>query len=284
MAKFLRQKGLRLRATDIGDGITRISVSSRLSRFIGMKSTCYLVGDILIDTAFSNVGDLLVKYLDGRRIRVIALTHNHEDHSGNCGTLSRSHDCPVYLAHPESKDEEGVGKLIPYRKVGWGPPAEYQPKPMPEKIESDGRTLLAVPTPGHSQTHTAFFEEKTGLLFCGDLFIAGGVTAVMRHENPYQSVESLRRVAELKPRRMMNGHGLSLDDPAEALLSKADKIEAAAKVVLDMYYRNVPSSEILKRIFKGGRIRDWFHRNLTGEEFSRKNFIHACLNHRKSCA
>jgi ribonuclease/clavin/mitogillin len=282
MAEFLRRKDLRLHAAGIGDGITRISLSSRLSRLIGMQATCFLVGDILIDTGFSKVGELLVNYLDGRNIRVIALTHNHEDHSGNCGTLSRAHGCPVYLAHPELKGEEGVDKLIPYRSIGWGRPSEYRPEPMPQKIESGGRTLLPIPTPGHSQTHTAFFEEQTGLLFCGDLYIVGGVTAVMSHENPYESVESLRRAAELKPRRMFNGHGLTLDDPAEALLDKADKIEAAAGVVREMYRRNATNAEILKKIFKGGRIKDWLLQNFSGGEFSRRSFINACVNHYKN--
>ena len=74
----------------MGDGITRISLSSRLSRFVGMKVCCFLVGDILIDTAFSHAGDPLTGYLEDKTVNVIALTHNHEDHSGNCGGLSRA--------------------------------------------------------------------------------------------------------------------------------------------------------------------------------------------------
>lgn len=282
VAETTKKGGLRLGARDLGDGITRISLSSRLTRFIGMKACCFLVGDILIDSGFSIAGELLCKYLDGRNVRVIALTHNHEDHSGNCGTLARAHGCPVYLAHPELKDAEGVDKLIPYRSVSWGRPAEYRPETMPGIIESGGRTLLSIPTPGHSRTHTAFFEEKTGIFFCGDLFIVGGVTAVMSHENPYESVKSLRRAAELAPRRMFNGHGLTLDDPAGALLSKADKIEAAAAVVREMYRRNAASTEIKKKIFKGGRIKDWLLQNLSGGEFSRRNFIHSCFSQYKS--
>ena len=271
MTEFLRKKGLRLNATDIGDGVTRISLSSRFSRFIGMKTVCFLVGDILIDSGFSHGGELLIEYLDDKTFSAIALTHNHEDHSGNCGTLSRAHDCPVLLAHPELKDAEGVGKLVPYRKVGWGKPSEYRPEPMPEKIESGGRTLLAIPIPGHSQTHTAFFEEKTGLLFAGDIYITGGVTAVMSHENPYQSIESLRRAAELKPHRMFNGHGLTLDDPAKELLRKAERIEAAARQVLDMHHQGASQSRILNTLFKNGRIKDWFLGLLTGGEFSRQS-------------
>jgi ribonuclease/clavin/mitogillin len=263
----------------MGDGITRISLSSRLSRFVGMKVCCFLVGDILIDTAFSHAGDPLTGYLEDKTVNVIALTHNHEDHSGNCGSLSRAHDCPVYLAHPELKYAEGVGKLVPYRRISWGPPSEYEPEPMPEKIESGGRILRAVPTPGHSRTHVAFFEEATGLLFAGDIYITGGVTAIMSHENPYQSIESLRRAAGLKPRRMFNGHGLTIDDPAEALLQKADKIEAAARQVLQMHHQGASLRKIQNAVFKTGRARDRAMALLTGGEFSRKNFVKACIAH-----
>jgi glyoxylase-like metal-dependent hydrolase (beta-lactamase superfamily II) len=280
MAKQLQKGGLRLGARDMGDGVTRISLSSRLSRFIGMKTCCFLVGDILIDSGFSYVGDLLAEYLDGRAVSVIALTHNHEDHSGSCGSLSRAHDCPVLLVHPELKDEEGVGKLVPYRRIGWGPPSEYEPEPMPEKIESGGRTLRVLPTPGHSRTHVVLFEEATGLLFAGDIYITGGVTAVMSHENPYQSIESLRRAAGLKPRRMFNGHGLTIDDPAEALLQKADKLEAAARQVLEMHHQGASHRRIQNAIFKSGRAKDLALAFMTGGEFSRRCFIKACIAHK----
>ena len=280
MAERLIKKGLRLNAADIGDGVTGISLSNRLSRFIGMKTVCFLVGDILIDSGFFHGGDLLIEYLDGKTINLIALTHNHEDHSGNCGTLGRAHGCPVLLAHPELKDSEGVGKLVTYRRIGWGPPSEYRPEPMPEKIDSGGRTLRVVPMPGHSRTQVAFFEEKTGLLFAGDIYITGGVTAVMSHENPYQSIESLRRAAELKPRRMFNGHGLTIDDPAEALLQKADKLEAAARRVLEMHHQGASRRRIQNAIFKTGRAKDWLLQNMTGGEFSRRCFVEACIAHK----
>jgi glyoxylase-like metal-dependent hydrolase (beta-lactamase superfamily II) len=208
------------------------------------------------------------------------LTHNHEDHSGNCGSLARAHGCPVLLEHPELQDSEGVGKLVPYRSIGWGPPSEYVPEAMPEKIESGGRTLRVVPTPGHSRTHVAFFEEAAGLLFAGDIYITGGVTAVMSHENPYQSIESLRRAAELKPHRMLNGHGLTIDDPAEALLQKADKIEAAARRVLEMHHQGASIRRIQNAIFKTGRAKDFALALLTGGEFSRRCFVKACIAHK----
>ena len=277
--RALRKGGYRLGARDVGEGVIRISLSSRVSRFVGMKACCFLVGDILIDTAFSHAADPLTGYLEDKTVNVIALTHNHEDHSGNCGSLSRAHDCPVYLAHPELKYAEGVGKLVPYRSIGWGPPSEYEPEPMPEKIESGGRTLRAVPTPGHSRTHTAFFEEATGLLFAGDIFITGGVTAIMSHENPYQSIESLRRAAKLKPRRMFNGHGLTIDDPAEALMDKADKLEAAAQQVLEMHHQGASLRKIQNAVFKTGRAKDFLLVLFTGGEFSRRCFVKACIAH-----
>ncbi|MBW1872232.1 MAG: hypothetical protein JRJ19_09215, partial [Deltaproteobacteria bacterium] len=55
----LCQKDLRLKARPVDVGVTQISLSNRISRWQGFMVTCYLVDDILIDTGFVKVGQLL---------------------------------------------------------------------------------------------------------------------------------------------------------------------------------------------------------------------------------
>ncbi len=87
---------------------------------------------------------------------------------------------------------------------------------MPDEIRGSERSLRALPAPGHSITHVALWEEATGTVFTGDLFIAPGASAVMTQENPYDLVESLRRVAAVEPRLMLTGHGLGRGEPLAA--------------------------------------------------------------------
>ncbi|RME27263.1 MAG: MBL fold metallo-hydrolase, partial [Deltaproteobacteria bacterium] len=212
--------GYGLRADDVR-GVTRIILESRLTRLQGFHACCWLTGDILIDAGFVKTAPLLLDFLDGKRVRAVACTHHHEDHTGGAGLVAGRHRCPVYLNRPEERFSEGLGDMKFYRRLWWGRPAEYEPEQMPERLEGDGLELVCVPTPGHSATHCAFFDPKGGVLFSGDLYIAPGATAIMSHENPYLLAESLKRVAELEPRYMMTGHGLVMKGPAGALRQKA---------------------------------------------------------------
>ena len=40
-------------------------------------------------------------------------------------------------------------------------------------IDLGGRTVDVIPTPGHNQTHVAFYDDRTGILFSGDFLLPG---------------------------------------------------------------------------------------------------------------
>lgn len=258
-------------------GITRIRMSNRVTRLFSMEADAYLVGDILIDTGFVNVTDLLVPSFAHTPIRAIALTHNHEDHSGNCAALAREHHCPVYLRDASALWEEGVARMRGYRKWTWGRPDPFHPEEMPEALESANGRIRVLPTPGHSRTHSAFFHEESRTLFSGDLLVSHGVSAVMTHENPYESVASLRRVASLHASRMLTGHGEAIEEPSSLLFHKAQRIEEAATLVVELHEAGIGVDEILRRVFDHGAARDRFSNRFSEGEFSRVNFVRACL-------
>ncbi len=281
MAVELRRGGLRLRADEVVGGIERITISSRLTRLQRFHAACYLVGDVLVDSTFVKAAPLLVDFLRGRPLAAVALTHHHEDHSGACGLLAEQFSCPVYLVEPGRQMEEGLAKMAFYRRLWWGRPAPYRPAPMPGTIKAGDFALRCLPTPGHSVTHCAFFAAAAGVLFSGDLYITGGATAVMSHENPYLLLESLRKLARLEPRLLLNGHGLLLEDPAAELLAKAEAIETVAARVLELDRKGLDVRRIAGAVFKReGRLRDRILARFTAGEFSRENFVRACLAHR----
>lgn len=273
---------LRLRARNLTFGCTQIELSNRFTRIQRFKVTCYLVGDVLIDTGFPKIGALIEKFLAGHDLRAIACTHNHEDHAGNSRVLSIKGGCPVYLANRERLWGEGVGDLPFYRRLWFGPPPPYEPEEMPELLEGSKDRLRAIPALGHSATQVAFLSENTGTLFCGDLYISGGATAVMRHENPYETVDSLRRSARLNPERLVNGHGLILENPAKAMEEKALKIEEAAFKIVQLHRLGHIESRIERVVFQEGRMRDKIMAFVTVGEFCRRNFIRACIRHHRS--
>jgi glyoxylase-like metal-dependent hydrolase (beta-lactamase superfamily II) len=268
-----------VRVDEVGEDTFRLRIQTRGTHLLGFEVNAFLVGAILVDTGFAHVRDLVEFALADAGIRAICCTHSHEDHTGNCAMLQAIHDCPVYLHHPEALWEEGVRKLKPYRRFWWGPVAPFEPSAMPPAVEADGRRLTVVPTPGHSRTHVAFFEEATGDVYTGDLFVSPGATAVLIWGNPWDSVASLRRVAALRPRRMLTGHGLVVEDPASVLELKAKRIEDAARRAVELTAEGVPARSVVRRVFPKGAAKDRFFEWLTGGEFSRLNFVRTAVRH-----
>jgi glyoxylase-like metal-dependent hydrolase (beta-lactamase superfamily II) len=246
---------------------------------LGFEVSAYLVGDLLVDTGFAHVRRQVVEHLDGSEISAVCCTHNHEDHTGNCPPLAARHGCPVYLRNHRLRWGEGVRRLKPYRAWWWGSPGWFEAEEMPEIVTGAKRTLRALAAPGHSHTHVALFEEASGTVFTGDLFVAPGASAVMVQENPYQLIRSLRRVAAVEPALMLTGHGLIVDNPAPKLRLKADRVEQAAARSVELHRSGMGDRDIVRRIFPTGNAKDRWLELLTQGEFARVNFVRAAVLH-----
>jgi endoribonuclease LACTB2 len=268
-----------MRVEEVRPWIVQLRLSTQLLRRAGLRCTPYLVDDVMVDTGFSHVRGLVMDWLVRRDVSAVALTHHHEDHPGNAGPLAERYDCPVYLRNAGQARAEGVGSMPAYRRLYWGAPGPYAPVEMPDTIQTSRRTLRTIPTPGHSVTHTALFDESDGVVFVGDLYISPGVTAVMRHENPFENIASLRCVADLEPDCLLNGHGLTLDKPARRLRQKADRVESAAQTVMELRGQGRSEATILAEIFEGNWRQDRTHAAMTFGEFCRRNFVRAVIRH-----
>ena len=270
---------VRVRLDDVGNDVTRIRMVSLGTWSLGFEVTAYLVGDILVDTGFSYVREPLLAALADREINLVCCSHSHEDHTGNCAAIAAAHGCPVYLRHADALWEEGVRTLAPYRRFWWGSVEPFDAVEMPEVVESGGRSFEVIPAPGHALTQVALYEPATGDVFTGDLVISPGAAAVLTWGNPWQEIESLRRVATLRPRRMLTGHGLIAEDPAPLLELKAKRIEDAARRSVELISEGVAPRDVVDTIFPRGSFKDRFFEWLTSREFSRLNFVLASVRH-----
>ena len=264
---------------DVGNGVTRVRVTSIGARSLGMEVNAFLVGDILVDTGFAYARDPMLAALENRRIQLICCTHSHEDHTGNCAAISSLRSCPVFLRHADTFWDEGIESLAPYRRIWWGEVEPFSVREMPDVVESGGRRLEVIPTPGHAQTQVALFESATGDVFTGDLVISTRASAILRWGNPWQEAESLRRVAALEPRRMLTGHGLIEEHPAPLLLRKADLIESAAGQSVELMAGGRDPRDVVRAVFPKSVAKDRFLEWLTSREFSRLNFVLAAVRH-----
>jgi hydroxyacylglutathione hydrolase len=62
-------------------------------------------------------------------------------------------------------------------------------------LDLGGRTVDVIPTPGHNQTHLAFYDDRTGILFSGDFLLPGRLLiedTAAYHESALRVIDFLK--------------------------------------------------------------------------------------------
>jgi hydroxyacylglutathione hydrolase len=111
---------------------------------------------------------------------LVAHTHRHLDH--------RAGD-PQFASLPSAQvvpiDLEGVRAF--FRFNNWPNGTAH--------LDLGDRTVDVIPTPGHSETHLAFYDNRTGILFSGDFLLPGRLLlddAAAYHESALRVVDFLK--------------------------------------------------------------------------------------------
>ena len=188
----------------------------------------------------------------GARPAAILLTHIHPDHSGSALELARNWDVPVYV-HPDELPLAAGGYLPEYGNPldRWlvAPLLRLLPRRKIEEsvsrnsLEGTARALApdgsvpglpdwqAIPTPGHTPGHVAFFRGRDRVLITGDAILTVNLNSVRdllaaRHRisgPPYISTwnwpaakQSVAVLARLQPRVLACGHGRLVSGPGTA--------------------------------------------------------------------
>lgn len=141
--------------------------------------------------------EAIARALSGRPLDAVLITHGHVDHiSGAPALANRWPDVRI------RRLEEGTNSFHG-----------------DDRIAAGDVTLQVVPTPGHSPDHVCFLVEETRDLFCGDLARRGGTIVIpaTRGGNLTEYLDSLRRVRDLQPARLLPGHGPIVTNPSELI-------------------------------------------------------------------
>ncbi|MEW9699366.1 MBL fold metallo-hydrolase [Paenibacillus sp. SI8] len=214
---------------------------------------CYLVEEeqelTLIDAAlpFSVKGIMEAAEKIGKPITRIVLTHAHGDHIGALDGLKKAlPQATVYISQRDAKLLAGSMELEagePNTPIKGGVPKPGAVQTKPDVLLQDGDrvgSLQAVAAPGHTPGMMAFLDVRSRALIAGDAFqIRGGVAVsgvlkawfpfpAMATWNKQVSLESARKLRDLKPSVLAVGHGNMIENPLP-VMDKA--LEEAAKKI-----------------------------------------------------
>ncbi|XP_013393854.1 endoribonuclease LACTB2 [Lingula anatina] len=199
-------------------------LSSRVVRLLGCNpgpmtlqgTNSYLIGTgerrILLDTSNPNHPEYLQNLKTVLRdqktgIQEILLTHWHLDHVGAvpeiCQDLTDSSDMPISKYQRISTEDAPLGDGLKYSFIEDG-----------KVFKTEGGTLRAVYTPGHTDDHLSFYLEEENALFSGDCILGQG-TAVF--EDFYTYMKSLELMLKMKPTIIYPGHGPVITNPVEKI-------------------------------------------------------------------
>jgi len=213
-----------------------------------MTVCCFYVDKLLIDTAQYNARKKVLKTFQDKKIDQIALTHWHEDHTGNAAGLYLQHK-PTIFAHPFTAQKLHTGfSVLPYEQYMFGKikPYAVPTKPFPEKITTDKFEFVPIHTPGHSEDHTIFLEPRKGWLFAGDLFVSKKIKYFRRGEDLGEQIESIKKILQYDFEVIFCGHFPQFKNGKQLFQQKLQYFEDFYGKVKHYYQKGLDSKAIMK--------------------------------------
>lgn len=208
-------------AIEVADGVFQLSPLP----YVNVVAVRGGNGWTIVDAALSLVANRLVRHLSRLGIRSgdverIVLTHGHTDHVGGAErvraafgareVLVGAADLPAVRAGDNASGEPGsLLERSPLPSPGYPAVPTAQPLGGPLALD-DGRSLVPVPTPGHTEGHLSFHLPDTRVVLGGDtVFNVFRMTPSpgLLCSDAARNLASILKLAELDPATLLLAHG-----------------------------------------------------------------------------
>lgn len=252
--------------------------SSRLGGWLQLSANAYFVDGLLIDTGPSRLQRQVLADLKELPIEQIAVTHHHEDHTGNLAALRQCHSCPSYgharcaqiLAAPPSIS-------VPEYLL-WGPHHAVQNLGIiGDYLETERYVFEVYYTPGHADDHICLYEPNEGWLFSGDLYVHHTIQYFVVNEQMADQIRSLRAMLDLDFEYFFCGHSLHQTGGKARFQQKLQYFESFVQQAWHWHDQGYPPNQILQRMDIPER---WFVRLSSRGWLSALNMVHSALRER----
>jgi glyoxylase-like metal-dependent hydrolase (beta-lactamase superfamily II) len=248
--------------------VVRLRCRSWRGVAVGYDVSAYVVRGVLVDTGFPRVSDEFLATTRGMALRGAVVTHWHEDHSGSTPALAAAGMPLAIDPRCEATLREQPAVAL-YRSLIWG----RTPRLVVPVVPFDPAPLQLIPTPGHTPDHQVLWDAERGIVASGDLFLGVKVRVAHEHESPRMLVESLRRVAALEPRLLLDAHRGPLTNVAPLLRAKIDWMEEVMGEMLTLSRAGAGEREIRQRVLGSEDLVGW----ASFGEYSKLAFVRAVL-------
>ena len=143
------------------------------------------------------------------RISLLVLTHEHAGHAGGASAFPEALLVAHSLAAAKLRNgEEPLTKLAAAR----APDVELSDG---GAIRIGGFSFDVLHMPGHTSGSICLYERSRALIVTGDTVLARGTLSVVtQNGSSGEHLDSLERLASLRARLLLPGHGPLSDDPA----------------------------------------------------------------------
>ena len=167
-----------------------------LGRSALLSVRCYAVDGLMIDCGMPPRRADVLRFAQEKHVHTVALTHHHEDHSGNAAALLAS--SYEVRASPEAarRIADGFSQYF-YQIMAWGRMRPARVGTLPPVIETEHHRFEVVGAPGHCPDLVVFHEAGEGWLFSGDAFLGERIKLFRADEDFDLTVSTLERLCAL---------------------------------------------------------------------------------------
>lgn len=248
----------------------------RVGRFnLGINTSfiVYRLQDTIVDTGPSNQWKYVKPFVQSAPFRQLLLTHHHEDHSGNAGSIHELTGVqPTAPAETVEILKRGF-RIPPMQRLIWGTAGKATASVLPEEIRIGTEPVQPIFTPGHARDMTCYLLPDRGWLFSADLYIANYLKFLRSDETIPTLMESIRTVLDHDFDVILCPHRGVVEQGKQRLREKLDYLLNLAAQAQQLERQGLELDSISRRLLGKENMMS----RLSRYNFSKRNLIASCL-------